>query len=405
MTPAPSAPTPAREHERTHPWITFRFDPQEIGPRLSGLLGQAVARCEQVADAVLPPETAQELDALALVRGVRATTAIEGNTLSEAQVRGQIEGRLDLPPSLRHLGREVDNVVAIYRELTDAARQGRPLPLTPDRICGWNGRTLAGLEGHLHPAVVPGQIREHRVVVGRYRGAPPEDCRHLLDRMCEWIAPDLEVPVGSRAQNRLAGAVVRALLAHLYLAWIHPFGDGNGRAARLAEFAILVAAGVPPAAAHLSAHHFWRTRPEYYFQLDRSSRAGEGDGDALGFLTYAVDGFGKRLARLRAEIEYRQSRITWEHLARDRTRSSGSAASARRRDELATRLAERRQPTPRSAIPRLSPALAGMFAGKTTKTLARDLDWLLEAGLLERTPGGYRARLEILRGFRPPPSG
>ena len=405
MTTAPPAPTPGREYERTHPWITFRFDPQEIGPRLAALLGQAVARCEQIADVVLPPETVRELDTLALVRGVRATTAIEGNTLGEAQVRAQIEGRLELPPSLRHLGREVDNVVAVYRELTDAARKGRPSPLTTDRVCEWNGRTLAGLEGHLHPAVVPGQVREHRVVVGRYRGAPPEDCRHLLDRMCEWIAPDLEIPVGSRAQNRLAGAVVRALLAHLYLAWIHPFGDGNGRTARLAEFGILLAAGVPPAAAHLPADHFWRTRPEYYFQLDRSSRAGSGDGDALGFLSYAVEGFGKGLARLRAEIGRRQSRIVWEHLARDRARSSGSAASARRRGELAIRLAEQRRPILRSGIPRLSPALAELFAGKTTKTLARDLDRLLEAGLLERTPGGYRARLEILRGFRAPPTG
>lgn len=397
--------TTPRDYERTHPWITFRFDPGEVGPLLSGLLGQAVARWEQVADAVLPPEAMQELDTLALVRGVRATTAIEGNTLNEAEVRAQIEDRRELPPSRRHLGREVANVVPIYRELTDAARRGRPLPLTTERICEWNGRTLAGLEGHLHPAVVPGQIREHPVVVGRYRGASPEDCRHLLDRMCEWIAPDLEVPVGGRAQNRLAGAVVRALLAHLYLAWIHPFGDGNGRAARLAEFGILLAAGVPPAAAHLLADHFWHTRPEYYFQLDRSSRAGSGAGDALGFLAYAGEGFGKRLARLRAEIERRQSRIAWEHLARDRARSSGSAASARRRGELAIRLAEERRPTPRSAVPRLGAALAGMFAGKTTKTLARDLDWLIEAGLVERTPGGYRARLEVLRGFRPPPTG
>ena len=395
----------SREYERTHPWITFRFDREEIGPRLSGLLGQAVVRWEQAAEAVLPPEARQELDALALVRGARATTAIEGNTLSEAEVRAQIERRRELPASRRHLGREVDNVVAVFRELTEAARPGRTPPLTTDRICEWNGRILDGLRAQLHPEVVPGQIREHRVVVGRYRGAPPEDCRHLLDRMCEWIAPDREIPVGDRAQNRVAGAIVRALLAHLYLAWIHPFGDGNGRTARLVEFRILTAAGAPPAVAHLLADHCWRTRPEYYFQLDRSSRAGSGGGDALGFLTYAVEGFLNRLARLRIEIERRQSRIVWEHLSRDRARDSGSAASARRRAEIALRLAGRQEPTPRGAVPRLGAALARMLAGKTTKTLTRDLNWLIEAGLVERTPDGYRARLEILQGFRPPPAG
>ncbi len=27
-------------------------------------------------------------------------------------------------------------------------------------------------------------------------------------------------------------AVLKAIFAHLYVAWIHPFGDGNGRTAR-----------------------------------------------------------------------------------------------------------------------------------------------------------------------------
>ncbi len=35
--------------------------------------------------------------------------------------------------------------------------------------------------------------------------------------------------------NRVAAAILRAVLAHLYIAWIHPFGDGNGRTARLAK--------------------------------------------------------------------------------------------------------------------------------------------------------------------------
>ncbi|WP_433223897.1 Fic family protein [Dactylosporangium sp. CS-047395] len=48
-------------------------------------------------------------------------------------------------------------------------------------------------------------------------------------------------------------AMIKAMLAHLYLAWIHPFGDGNGRTARLIESQLLLQAGVPVPAANVAA--------------------------------------------------------------------------------------------------------------------------------------------------------
>jgi hypothetical protein len=69
-------------------------------------------------------------------------------------------------------------------------------------------------------------------------------------------------------------AILKAMVAHLYLAWTHPFGDGNGRTARLIEFHILLSAGVPSPAAHLFSNHYNQTRAEYYRQLDRASKSG-----------------------------------------------------------------------------------------------------------------------------------
>ena len=34
----------------------------------------------------------------------------------------------------------------------------------------------------LEEGVIPGAVRDHSVVVGRYRGAPAEDCDYLLER-------------------------------------------------------------------------------------------------------------------------------------------------------------------------------------------------------------------------------
>ena len=93
-----------REYERSHPWITFTIDLRPAAPRVWALLGQAVARCRQIAEAALPPLEAAEMYRLYLSRGARATTAIEGNTLSEAQVRARLEGQLELPLSQEYPG-------------------------------------------------------------------------------------------------------------------------------------------------------------------------------------------------------------------------------------------------------------------------------------------------------------
>ena len=63
--------------------------------------------------------------------------------------------------------------------------------------------------------------------------------------MCEWLNGSAFSGDGAM---RIPVAIIKASLAHLYLAWIHPFGDGNGRTARLCEFLVLVTSGVPTSA-------------------------------------------------------------------------------------------------------------------------------------------------------------
>ncbi|MXX78993.1 MAG: hypothetical protein F4Z33_08595 [Gemmatimonadales bacterium] len=114
--------TDERPYERSHPWIRYRAGLERATPQLWSLLGQVAARCEQVARAVLPPAAAAEMHKLYLIKGARATTAIEGNTLTEEQVRDRLDGQLELPISQEYLGREVDNVLRacedIFRRIT-----------------------------------------------------------------------------------------------------------------------------------------------------------------------------------------------------------------------------------------------------------------------------------------------
>lgn len=73
-----------------------------------------------------------------------------------------------------------------------------------------------------------------------------------------------------------------------------------------------------------------------------------------------------------------------------------------RRREIALALTDRPHLAARTELRRLDPTVAELYAGKTDKTLTRDINWLLKENLIEKRHGGYRARVDRMRGFRPP---
>ena len=90
--------------EKTHPWISFKINMTRAKPTFWMLLGEAASKCEHIAGVPLQPETAKRLHQLYLAKGAAATTAIEGNTLTEEEVLQHIEGKLELPASKEYLG-------------------------------------------------------------------------------------------------------------------------------------------------------------------------------------------------------------------------------------------------------------------------------------------------------------
>ena len=106
-----------RSYEQSHPWISFQLDLRKINYKLWLALGEAQSKCEHIAGVPLRPSTAQKLHQVYLAKGVHATTAIEGNTLSEKEVLDILEGRLKLPPSKEYLKQEVDNIIKACNEI------------------------------------------------------------------------------------------------------------------------------------------------------------------------------------------------------------------------------------------------------------------------------------------------
>jgi Fic family protein len=384
----------SRTFERTHPWITFKADLSRAEINLWMLLGEARSKCEHLAGIPLRPDVAARLYQIYLSKGIHATTSIEGNTLTEDEVMKRVEGRLPLPKSREYLGREVDNIAKACNEIVRMIFAGATIPLTADNICHFNRNVLQGLS--VGDGVVPGEFRTFSVGVANYRGAPAEDCPYLLDRMCEWL--NGEGFRGGDPDKTFMFAFLKAVLAHLYIAWIHPFGDGNGRTARLVEFQLLVQSGLLPLpAAHLLSNHYNKTRTRYYQELDRASRSG---GEILPFIIYAAEGFVDGLREQLAFVRQQQLDVTWENYVHDHFRGFDGIVE-RRRKHLVLDMPDGVW-VPRNEVAKISPRVAKEFARKSEKTVSRDLEALVESGLLLRKDGRYKAARETILAFLPP---
>jgi Fic family protein len=185
-------------------------------------------------------------------------------------------------------------------------------------------------------------------------------------------------------------------VAHLYIAWIHPFGDGNGRTARLVEYQILVGAGVPTVVGHLLSSHYNHTRTDYYLQLDRTSRGGQGP---MPFICYAVRGFVDQLRQAIEMVRAQQLAIAWQNYVHQEL-DGGSVVHARQRHLLLALLGQP-EAVHRSKLAELSPKVIKDYANKTPKTMTRDLNQLRSRGLILVAEGGYAANADMIRAFLP----
>lgn len=383
-----------REYLDTHPWLTFsyrlNFDSDAM---LWSLLGEAFSKCQHLAGTPLAPQVASELSRVYLAKGALATTAIEGNTLTEAEAASIIAGSTTLPPSRRYLQREIENVVRALRGINATAQAGEELLISSQWLCEQNRLILDGLEVDDH--VEPGEFTTAQVVVGGYRGAPPRDVPYLIDRLVDWIN-ELTGDGSDSDDLQFFQAFLAATLGHLYLAWIHPFGDGNGRTARLLECAILTKSGlVPWVSSNVLSDHYNQTRTEYYRRLDQASRAR----DVAGFLRYAAQGFVDELREQIQLVQQQQIRVSWVNFVHEQfARKPNTDATARQRTLV---LALPNEPVLIGELRRLTAQLAEMYAVKGDKTLTRDVNELVSMGLAVKEGHTLRSAIEIMRAFTP----
>lgn len=378
-----------RTYQKTHPWITFGLNTKLFDHRLWMSLGEAASKCQHIAGVPLAPTVATEMHRLYLVKGAVATTAIEGNTLSEDEAERIIAGELKLPSSQQYLADELNNIVDAVNTLTKRlAMHGPTEGITVSLLKEMNAMVLKNLE--LEEDVRPGEIRQHSVVVGRYRCAPAEDCEYLLEEFCKTLN---SFPCPEDDKNQFC--IIKAIFAHLYFVWIHPFADGNGRTARLLELYILLSAGFPQPTGHLLSNHYNRTRNRYYEKLDAAVR---GEEQVIQFIKYSVEGLVEGLKEQIEFIRRQQWHVAWVNYVHQRFHHKNTPADVRRR-KLLLALSERSDPVPVSKLSEMTIELSLGYHDKTPKTLMRDVNALSEMQLVVREKSGVRANREKILAF------
>nr|WP_300338798.1 Fic family protein [Actinomyces sp.] len=377
------------------PWITFTFRTEYNA--LWAQLGEVFSKCQHLAGTPLQPRRASELASVYVRRGALSTTAIEGNTLTEEDLSRIIDHGESLPPSREYLEQEVRNILEALSDIDTTQHRQQGFVLTPQWLKDQNANILKGLEVADH--VTPGEYTTTQLSVGTYRPAPPEDVPYLVERLCQWLNDEYLAHVNNPdtpADTRFFNSFLAATLGHLYVAWIHPFGDGNGRTARLLQVAVLAASGVVPwVSTNLLSDFYNETRSRYYQRLDDASRKG----DVAGFVRYSAGGLVDKLREQITEVQEDQRRIAWISYIHEVMHDEPSGKTKDRRRDLALAMPER--PLSRREISRLTPDLAAAYVN-TERTLTRDLHRLRDLHLLWQPGRGlWASNMAVIDAFKP----
>lgn len=262
------------------------------------------------------------------IRTIRASLAIEGSGVTEAQVTAVLDGKR-VAGAPRELV-EAQNAVEAY------ARTWRPGSV----------RDLLAAHRALMKGLIPDAGRWRAGGVGVFRGgravhvAPPADrVEHLVTRLFGFMRGD-STPW-----------LIKSAVAHYELEFIHPFSDGNGRIGRLWQHVAL--REVSGLFEHVPVESTIRDRQRAYYRvLERCDRAGS----STRFIEFSLECLLESLTETLAAI--RPARV--EQAPRiDRARPLLGRGWFSRKDYLAR------------------------FPGLSTASASRDLAGAVQARLLE----------------------
>ena len=209
------------------------------------------------------------------IKTIHSSLAIEGNILTEEEVRDVIDGKNVIAP-IRQI-QEVKNAIATYE-------------LYPS-LDAFNEKDLLKAHGMMMRALIEDAGRYRRGGVGVFGDqglvhlAPPADrVPTLMNELFVWL------------KNSKDHLLIRSCVFHYEFEFIHPFLDGNGRMGRLWQSLIL--GKLHPIFEHLPVENLvYSNQQSYYEAISLSTR----DGHSGPFIDFMLNEIYKTLLERRGD--------------------------------------------------------------------------------------------------------
>ncbi|MCB0606885.1 MAG: Fic family protein [Lewinellaceae bacterium] len=215
-------------------------------------LSTEIGRLLGVVDATHLRKPQTELRKKNRVKTIRASLAIEGNTLNEDQVTAIIDHKRVIGPS-RDI-KEVENAIQVYDRLSTFDAFSKESYLEAHRLL------MSGLVD------LPGQFRTGSV--GVMQG---DRIAHLAPP--GWNVDNLMTNLFIYLKQGQDNLIIKSCVFHYEMEFIHPFMDGNGRMGRLWQTVILMKAN--PVFEYLPVEQeIKKSQEEYYNVLSQCDKEG-----------------------------------------------------------------------------------------------------------------------------------
>ncbi len=241
----------------------------------------------------LPEGYRKELITKVTAETVHASTAIEGNTLTEKQVEDVLSGK-KIHAEDQDI-KEIINYNNALEYIERIAKEETEQIITEKLIKEINTLILKKIRDD-----IAGKYRTGQVIVGDY--LPPEHFK---------VAPLMEEFIGwlRNPQPSNLSPILYTGIAHYQFVAIHPFGDGNGRTTRILTTLMLIQNGYDMTSFFALESFYNRNRKAYYEALNSADKYRvQGEPDLTKWLEYYVNGMLIEAERARARIEELQQK-------------------------------------------------------------------------------------------------
>jgi len=339
-------------------------------------MGVVDASREIITHAPLVPAWEAKFRKEAAERTVHHGTHLEGNPLTEEEVRDVLDGQ-EVIARDRDI-QEVLNYRNVLKFIDAVASQigtGGAYQFTLETILEIHRLTTE----KILPQDVSGQFRIRQVVIkntrtGQISYSPPvaAEVPYLVEDLVNWINSD---------EARETHPVIKAGIIHYELARIHPFTDGNGRVARAVATLVMFLDNYDIRKFFSLEEYFDGNPMDYYLTLQAVSNQlvlDTHERDITPWLEYFVEGVAVELNRVKEKVQ----RISVDARVKDKL---GEQLMLNERQMMIMEYIHRHKALTNKDFRKI-------FPDHSDDTVLRELKFLRQKGLVKKAGGTKKAQ-------------